>query len=57
MKTPNSAPNQVAHEEVVKNHQANIRNSLEHRLQVARSEGNQKLVKQLEAEWQELFGH
>jgi hypothetical protein len=31
-------------------HRQNLRKNLEHRLQVARSQGNEKLVHQLEAE-------
>ncbi|MBW4615623.1 MAG: hypothetical protein KME21_20570 [Desmonostoc vinosum HA7617-LM4] len=31
-------------------HRANIQRSIEHRLQVARAQGNEKLIRQLEAE-------
>jgi len=35
-------------------HQASIRKVLEHRLEVARAEGNQELVRVLEAEYRQL---
>jgi len=35
-------------------HQANIRKSLEHRLEVARAAGNQELIRVLEAEYRQL---
>lgn len=35
---------------IQKTHQQNIRKSLEHRLEVARNKGDEKLVRQLEAE-------
>lgn len=36
------------------NHQANIRKALEHRLEVAKAEGNQELVRALETEFRQL---
>jgi len=35
-------------------HRANIRKSLEHRLEVARAAGNQELIRALEAEYQQF---
>ena len=41
-------------QEATLTHQANIQRSLEHRLQVARTKGNQELVHLLEAEFNQL---
>ncbi len=38
----------------VETHRANIRKSLEHRLEVARAAGNQELIRVLEAEYRQL---
>lgn len=37
-------------QEASRNHSASIQKSLEHRLQVARAKGDEKLIRQLEAE-------
>ncbi|HEY9845854.1 MAG TPA: hypothetical protein V6D03_06610 [Candidatus Caenarcaniphilales bacterium] len=42
-------------EEAAQTHQANIHSLLEHRLQVARAQGNQELIHLLEAEFDQLF--
>lgn len=44
-------------DEVAKIHHDNIRRSLEHRLQVAKANGNQSLISQLEAESKQLTLH
>ncbi|HIK28250.1 MAG: hypothetical protein N3E45_01500 [Oscillatoriaceae bacterium SKW80] len=36
--------------EVAATHRANIKKSLEHRMEVARAQGNEELLRQLEAE-------
>ncbi|MBC6421481.1 MAG: hypothetical protein GDA43_09570 [Hormoscilla sp. SP5CHS1] len=41
-------------QEVAKVHRANILENLEHRLQVARSRGDQELVRQLEKEKEQI---
>lgn len=37
-------------QQVAQTHRANIQKSLEHRLQVARAKGDERLIRQLEAE-------
>lgn len=39
---------------VSETHRANIQKRLEHRLEVAKAKGNEELVRQLEAEMQQL---
>lgn len=38
----------------VETHQASIRKALEHRLEVARAQGNQELIQLLEAEYRQV---
>ena len=53
MQTADQSPHRVRRQallQAAENHHRNIQRSLEHRLMVARSQGNQWLVQQLEAE-------